>query len=118
MEDTITEELAQMGIADTQPCGVIIFVAEYTDGVIDQKIILDEKSEDSEQNVFKYQWISDALLQALNGDNSVGSGGALREMGEGFQALMEEAGGDKEVAKQLFRENRKAHGQGKPKKER
>ena len=116
VDNSITQELAAQGIQDTKPCGVVVMVAEYTNGVIDQKIVVNEKSENSEENVYKYQWISDAVVEALNGKNEAGSGGVFREMGEGFLAVMDEAGGDWEVAKEIYKEARKAGGQGKPRK--
>ena len=65
--------------------------------------------------MFKYQWISDTIIEALNGKNEVGSGGAFREMGEMFQAAAAASGGDVGKAMAGFGAAAAKHGQGKAK---
>jgi len=99
-----------------KPYGITILVLEHSEGKVDQMINMTEYASSAAENVFKYQWISDAIIEALNGKNEAGSGGAFREMGEMFQAAFAQSGGDAAQAMAGFGAAAAAHGQGKKKK--
>lgn len=96
-----------------KPYGITILVLEHSEGKVDQMINMTEYSHTAQENVFKYQWLSDAIVEALNGKNEVGSGGALHEMGEMFQAAAAASGGDLGKAMAGFGAAAAKHGQGK-----
>lgn len=114
MSDPVMNQVfAALGLK-TKPFGITIAVIEHSNGVVDQVIPLTEYSGSGPENVFKYQWLSDVILQALNGKNEAGSGGAFRQMGEQYQAIAAASGGDEAKADKLYAEACAAQGQGKP----
>lgn len=113
MSEVVKAALAEAGLKVGKRYGVTVIVCDHSDGVIDQIIPITEFSETAPENVFKYQWIADAIVEAMNGNNESGSGGVLREMGEMFQAAAFAAGGNVEKAMEGFIAAAAAHGQGK-----
>jgi hypothetical protein len=113
--DEIDKALAAVGLK-MKPYGITVLVFEHSEGAVDQFVAFNEYSHTAQENVFKYQIISDAIIEALNGKNEVGSGGVVREMGEMFQAAAAAAGGDVAKAMEGFGAAAAAHGQGKKKK--
>lgn len=73
---------------------VTITVQSESFGMVNQTITLAEYASTPEELVYKHQSISDALLVALNGDNS--KDGVVRGMGEQFLDAMAENDGDLE----------------------
>jgi len=119
---TVEDILKSEGLVDAKPYGVTAIICNHTNGVVDQKITITEGAASAPEQVFKYQWICDAVISALNGNNEEGTGGVFREMGENFQEVMDQAiesgaididdGG---IAMREFNKAR-GRGQGKPRK--
>lgn len=122
MSTTVEEVLATQGLRTSKPYGVTVIICDHSNGVVDGIIPITEYSNSAPENVHKYQIIADAVIEALNGGNEEGSGGVIREMGEEFQAAVDEmvANGDMEIdpAGQMMRRYLKENnrGQGKKKK--
>lgn len=115
MADNVVKDVVEsQGLSLSKPYGVTLIACNHTNGVIDQIIPITEYAATADEQVYKYQWLCDAVIQALNGKNEAGTGGALREMGEGFQLLYEATGGDMEKMMEEYTKARKAAGQGKP----
>jgi hypothetical protein len=112
--DEIDKVLGSIGL-NMKPYGITVLVFEHSEGLVDQFVAFNEYSLTAPENVFKYQMISDAIIEALNGKNEVGSGGVVREMGEMFQAAAAAAGGDVKKAMAGFGAAALKHGQGKAK---
>lgn len=95
-----------------KPFGVTIVAVSWTNGVPDNKILYTEGATFPEEYVDKQQAIWDAVLWSLNGDNESGSGGVIRQMGEEFQQIVAESGGDMEQAVAKAKEKWAKGGQG------
>lgn len=114
MPDPIAEAVASQGLTTDNPYGITVIVCNHTNGVIDQLDSVTEYAKTAQEQVFKFQWIADEVIAALNGSNEAGSGGALRSMGEMFQAAMADPATAANPM-EAFMEAAKAHGQGRKK---
>ena len=86
-----SEVVAALGLARKEH-GVVTICLDHSNGKVNGMVVHHEDASSPEELTYKYQTISDAVIEALNGDNI--EGGAVREMGDDFLMAMEASGGD------------------------
>ena len=94
----IDDVVAGLGLS-RKDHGVTTICLDHSFGVVNGMVVHHEDASTPEELTYKYQTICDAVIEALNGDNT--EGGAVRQMGDDFLGAMEIAGGSLEEAQKL-----------------